>query len=373
MRARDGLIVWLLIAASVIADPPAAKPNRLALESSPYLLQHTRTTPSIGTPGDPRHSPRPRPRNKLVFTLHRLLGVSLVPRDGAHESFANAEVAKLLNDWFVCIKVDREERPDVDQVYMTALQVLRINGGWPLTMFLTPDGKPIVGGTYWPREDKVINGQTVRGFKSILASMLELEHATSRRNCASKPTKSQTQPIAPCRASVAPWSAPTPIENSPTRRPKRSWPSLTPRTWRLRRPPPRVPAGRSFHRARRWNWHYAIEANAEWTPHVLLRTFDRMAFGGSVYDQDWRRLPPLQHRTDVDGAALREDALRQCPIDRTVRTGVRRHEETDVPSHRGRNAGVRRARAEPRPEGGFYSAARRGRRWRRGQDSPSGP
>jgi uncharacterized protein YyaL (SSP411 family) len=87
------------------------------------------------------------------------------------ESFENEDIAKILNRDFVCIKVDREERPDIDNVYMTALQVIppRQNGGWPLSMFLTADGKPIFGGTYWPPEDKDIDGTKVRGFKSILA------------------------------------------------------------------------------------------------------------------------------------------------------------------------------------------------------------
>src|SRR5439155_16770238 len=97
------------------------------------------------------------------------------------ESFENAEVAKLLNDWFVCIKVDREERPDIDTVYMTALQVLRQRGGWPLSMFLTADGKPVVGGTYWPPDDKQLDdGSTARGFKSILKLVHEL-YATKKK------------------------------------------------------------------------------------------------------------------------------------------------------------------------------------------------
>src|SRR5262249_42077712 len=78
------------------------------------------------------------------------------------------DVAKLLNQSFICIKVDREERPDVDHIYMTALNTLNRSGGWPLSMFLTSDGRPIVGGTYWPPDDKEIDGRTVRGFKSLL-------------------------------------------------------------------------------------------------------------------------------------------------------------------------------------------------------------
>ena len=85
------------------------------------------------------------------------------------ESFNNEAVAKILNDSFVCVKVDREERPDIDQIYMTALTVQRQGGGWPLSMFLLPDGRPIVGGTYWPPDDRKFEDEVVRGFKSILA------------------------------------------------------------------------------------------------------------------------------------------------------------------------------------------------------------
>jgi uncharacterized protein YyaL (SSP411 family) len=86
------------------------------------------------------------------------------------ESFENDEVARILNRDFVCIKVDREERPDIDNVYMTALQVIPPgqSGGWPLSMFLTAEGKPLFGGTYWPPDDKEFEGGKVRGFKTIL-------------------------------------------------------------------------------------------------------------------------------------------------------------------------------------------------------------
>ena len=72
----------------------------------------------------------------------------------AHELFEDAETARLMNELFVNIKVDREERPDIDHIYMTALHALGQQGGWPLTMFLTPDGKPMIGGTYWPPEPR---------------------------------------------------------------------------------------------------------------------------------------------------------------------------------------------------------------------------
>src|SRR5262249_27022355 len=97
------------------------------------------------------------------------------------ESFSNAEVAKILNESFVCIKVDREERPDIDDIYMTALHVFGQNGGWPLSMFLMPDGKPIIGGTYWPPEDRVIEGETVKGFKSILKIMIDVKQKQAKQ------------------------------------------------------------------------------------------------------------------------------------------------------------------------------------------------
>ncbi|HVK14132.1 MAG TPA: DUF255 domain-containing protein, partial [Gemmataceae bacterium] len=89
------------------------------------------------------------------------------------ESFADKEVADYLNKHFVCIKVDREERPDIDDIYMTALGVMEAGGGWPLSMFLTDDAKPIVGGTYWPKDDRKVGDREARGFKSILKYMVE--------------------------------------------------------------------------------------------------------------------------------------------------------------------------------------------------------
>src|SRR5207249_4633446 len=84
------------------------------------------------------------------------------------QSFANKEVAKLLNKYFVCIKVDSEERPDIDEIYMRAVQVMKQRTGWPLSLFLTTEGKPIFGFTYLPPDDKEIEGHPVRGFKSVL-------------------------------------------------------------------------------------------------------------------------------------------------------------------------------------------------------------
>ncbi|EXC34717.1 hypothetical protein L484_020490 [Morus notabilis] len=127
--------------------------NRLASEHSPYLLQHAHN-PVDWYPWGEEAFAEARKRDVPIFLCHVM----------EVESFEDEEVAKLLNDWFVSIKVDREERPDVDKVYMTYVQALYGGGGWPLSVFLSPDLKPLMGGTYFPPEDNY--GRP--GFKTIL-------------------------------------------------------------------------------------------------------------------------------------------------------------------------------------------------------------
>ena len=140
--------------------------NRLAKATSPYLLMHAHN-PTDWYPWGPEAFEKAKKENKLIF-----LSIGYSSCYWCHvmerESFNNEEVAKILNEHFVCIKVDREERPDIDQIYMTALNVQGQRGGWPLSMFCMPDGRPIVGGTYWPREDKKIDDDVAFGFKTIL-------------------------------------------------------------------------------------------------------------------------------------------------------------------------------------------------------------
>jgi uncharacterized protein YyaL (SSP411 family) len=153
-------------------DKEKAKANRLAKESSPYLLQHAHN-PVDWYPWGPEAFERAKKESKLIF-----LSIGYSSCHWCHvmerESFSNAEIAKIMNENFVCIKVDREERPDVDDIYMTALNVSGQQGGWPLTMFLTPDGKPIFGGTYFPPEDKKVGEETAPGMKSVLATVIKL-------------------------------------------------------------------------------------------------------------------------------------------------------------------------------------------------------
>src|SRR6266550_7508582 len=164
------LSLCVSLASVAAADKKPA--NHLARETSPYLLQHAHN-PVDWYPWGEEAFAKAKKEGKLVF-----LSIGYSSCHWCHvmerESFENKDVAKLLNDWFVCIKVDREERPDVDHIYMTAINVLGQRGGWPLSMFLTGEGKPIFGGTYWPPDDREVEGEKVRGFKTILKLAHEL-------------------------------------------------------------------------------------------------------------------------------------------------------------------------------------------------------
>jgi uncharacterized protein len=157
--------MWLVTSSDTFAGPKAAQPeraNRLAHEKSPYLLQHAHNPVDWYPWGEEAFS-KARRENKPIFLS---VGYSTCHwcHVMAHESFENEEVASIMNREFVNIKVDREERPDVDRVYMTFVQATTGGGGWPMSVWLTPDLKPFVGGTYFPPEDRY--GQPA--FKTVL-------------------------------------------------------------------------------------------------------------------------------------------------------------------------------------------------------------
>src|SRR5262249_24323318 len=126
--------------------------NHLAPETSPYLLQHVHN-PVDWYPWGAEALARAKQLDRPIF-----LSIGYSPCHWCpvieHESFEDPEVAQLLNDHFASIKVDREERPALDQIYMTAVQALTGQGGWPMSMFLTPDLTPFYGGTYFPPDDR---------------------------------------------------------------------------------------------------------------------------------------------------------------------------------------------------------------------------
>ena len=140
-------------------------PNHLANETSPYLLQH-KNNPVDWYPWGEEALQKAKTEKKPIFLS---IGYSACHwcHVMEHESFENEEIAKALNEKFVCIKVDREERPDLDQIYMNATQMLTGRGGWPMSVFLTPDLKPFYAGTYWPPHAS----RGMPGFDQVVASM----------------------------------------------------------------------------------------------------------------------------------------------------------------------------------------------------------
>src|SRR5579859_5375187 len=126
--------------------------NRLIREKSPYLLQHAHN-PVDWYPWGEEAFEKAKRENKPLFLS---IGYSTCHwcHVMEHESFENEAIAKIMNENFVCIKVDREERPDVDQIYMNAVMMLTGSGGWPLNLFLTPDLKPFYGGTYFAPDSR---------------------------------------------------------------------------------------------------------------------------------------------------------------------------------------------------------------------------
>jgi uncharacterized protein len=141
--------------------------NHLINETSPYLLQHAHN-PVDWYPWGEEAFARARQEDKPVLLS---IGYSACHwcHVMAHESFEDHQIAQLMNENFVNIKVDREERPDLDQIYMNAVQMMTHHGGWPMTVFLTPDAVPFYGGTYFPPEDRY----NMPGFPRVLISIAE--------------------------------------------------------------------------------------------------------------------------------------------------------------------------------------------------------
>jgi uncharacterized protein YyaL (SSP411 family) len=144
-------------------------------EKSPYLLQHAHN-PVEWYPWGNEVIERARAEDRPIF-----LSIGYATCHWCHvmerESFENPHIAALLNEWFVPVKVDREERPDVDRIYMTAVQAMGIGGGWPLSVFLTPDLRPFYGGTYFPPESRY--GRA--GFPDVLRKIHELWEGDRQR------------------------------------------------------------------------------------------------------------------------------------------------------------------------------------------------
>jgi uncharacterized protein len=178
--------------------------NRLAAATSPYLLQHADNPVDWYPWGDEAFArARAEDRPLLVSIGYAACHWCHVME---HESFEDDETARLMNELFVCVKVDREERPDVDSIYMDAVVALTGQGGWPLTVFLTPDGEPFLGGTYFPPEPR----HGLPSFRQVLEAVSEAYR--KRRAGVAEQAKALTKALASAgerAASVEPLTSAT--------------------------------------------------------------------------------------------------------------------------------------------------------------------
>ena len=151
-KKNDGLLILSSQELSKLPSDGGTDFNRLIFEKSPYLLQHA-GNPVDWYPWGEEAFNKAKKEDKPVFLS---IGYSTCHwcHVMEHESFEDPEVAALMNEAFVCIKVDREERPDIDQIYMTVCQAMTSSGGWPLTIIMTADKQPFFAGTYFPKESR---------------------------------------------------------------------------------------------------------------------------------------------------------------------------------------------------------------------------
>jgi uncharacterized protein YyaL (SSP411 family) len=155
--------------------------NRLIHETSPYLLQHAHN-PVDWYPWGEEALTRARAEDKPIFLS---IGYSACHwcHVMEHESFEDTATAALMNELFINIKVDREERPDLDAIYMDAVQAMTGQGGWPMSVWLTPEGKPFHGGTYYPKEPRY----GMPSFQQVLRAVADA-YATSATRWTARPS-----------------------------------------------------------------------------------------------------------------------------------------------------------------------------------------
>ena len=299
-------------------SPENARENRLASATSPYLLQH-KHNPVDWWQWGPEALAEAKRSNRPI-----LLSVGYAACHWchvmAHESFEDEETAKVMNELFVNIKVDREERPDIDQIYMNALHLLGEQGGWPLTMFLTPQAEPVWGGTYFPKESRFgrpaftdILREVARLFREE-PQKIEQNRAALLARLADKarPAGKVTIGLKELDARGAARSAICSIPSTAACAARRNFRSR--RFWKCSGAPACAPATRAFSR------RSSIQPRA----HVR----------GRHLRPSRRRLFALFGRRALAGAAFREDALRQCAAAGAAGAGLSAQRQPGVPRAR---------------------------------------
>jgi uncharacterized protein len=259
------------------SDKPSGSPgttNRLANETSPYLLQHAHN-PVDWYPWAEEALSRARGEDKPI-----LLSIGYAACHWCHvmerESFEDPETAAVMNEHFVNIKVDREERPDLDDIYMKSVQIMTGHGGWPMTVFLMPDLKPFFGGTYFPPEDR----HGMPSFRRVLAGVITAWESQREQITESSKELTQYLHMFDKAGEVGSLSYPL-IETSVARLVE-----VSDREWGGLGGAPKFPQTASLRLAMRLakiNSSAADELKKE-TLEFIRRTLDRMAYGG-MHDQ----------------------------------------------------------------------------------------
>ena len=314
-------------------------PNRLANETSPYLLQH-RDNPVDWYPWGPEALERARTEDRPI-----LLSVGYSACHWCHvmehESFEDAETARLMNEWFVPVKVDREERPDIDSIYMSAVQRMTGHGGWPMTVFLTPDGAPFYGGTYYPPEPR----HGMPSFRQVLAGVNEAW--VNRRDAVDGSAEQITQAVRDSSELRAPAVA---LDTSLLDRAFRSLEQRFDEGWGGLAGAPKFPQPLMLEFALRY-WKRTAELDALRFVEVTLRRmaaggmYDHLGGGFARYSVDAQWLVPHFEKMLYDNALL-------------ARVYLHAWQATGAPEYLAVMEDVLRwvINEMTSPEGGFYSA-----------------
>ncbi|HEV8649028.1 MAG TPA: thioredoxin domain-containing protein [Actinomycetes bacterium] len=317
----------------------ARRGNRLAGETSPYLLQHA-DNPVDWYPWGEEALERARREDKPI-----LLSVGYAACHWchvmAHESFEDPETAAVMNEHFVPVKVDREERPDLDGIYMDAVQAMTGQGGWPMTVFLTPDGGPFFAGTYFPRTDR----HGLPGFRKVLLAVAEAWR--ERREDARRQGEAVVGHIAAQSLDLEP--ATVPLSEELLRQAFDGLRRVFDPRWGGFGPAPKFPQPMTLEfalRASLRGWEGALE--------MVELTLNRMALGG-VYDQ----LGGGFHRYSTDGRWLVPHFEKMLYDNaQLVRVYTHAWQVTGWPRYRriARETAGYLLRELRHPEGGFFSS-----------------
>ena len=216
-----------------------------------------------------------------------------------HESFENAATAALMNERFVNIKVDREERPDLDGIYMQAVQAMTGHGGWPMTMFLTPEGVPFYGGTYFPKEDR-------HGMPSFTRILHVVSDAYRSKPDEVARTAASVREMYAAATAATRHASRAAHAGAARRRVPRVEPNATTRRMAASMAAPKFPQTMSLDFLLR----YSARRGVEHARAIATHSFRQMARGG-IYDQIGGGFARYAVDACVARAALREDALRQ--------------------------------------------------------------